>query len=117
MQMLGMMALGVFVGAVVTDAIRRREDTGVASILGVISAALSGVVLAFMKFAGVTDQDALMCYPIGLVLGMMWAYSDVAAENVRKGHVIGWLHLIGTVGVTALAVIVVLIPYLRSAFH
>lgn len=107
MVALGMTMLGVFVGAVITIGIRQTEKwTDLQKfVTTVLTAALSGVVLAFLK--GLDGSGgAASYYPVGLVLGLVWANAPAARENVqspaRGVRTLGWLHFVGLVLLTVL---------------
>jgi hypothetical protein len=129
MDYLGLLTLGVFVGAI--GAIGVRYINSVESwqkvLLAVLPAVLSGVAVAFVdRFK---SSPALGCYPLGLVVAFMWTYSDVAVKNIArlkldtkddssggfKGQrAIGLLHIAAAALVTSTAIALVVPPTLAQ---
>lgn len=118
MNYLGMLALGIFVGTIITVGVINTKDwTKIHGLLvTLLGAALSGAVFGFIEYLGGQSLgDALFNYPVGLLLGMMWAYVWVAARHIREGHrLLGWLHIAGVVIVTLLALLILFSPEFRG---
>jgi hypothetical protein len=111
---LGLFCLGAFVGAIATIGIRFIENLdNWAKVLGlVLPAVLSGVAVVFVdKFK---YSPALGCYPLGLLVSLLWAYSDRAVANIQseKSYSVrlGYAHLTGAITITFAAGLVVTLP-------
>jgi hypothetical protein len=118
MGTLGMTALGVFIGAVITIGIRQIKDWSKLRQLltTLISAALAGAAFTFIQYVGESGLGtAIFFYPVGLVLGLGWANAPAAAENLRSNKpLIGWLHIVGLAALTFFVVAVLFSPSFRS---
>jgi hypothetical protein len=121
MDALGMLALGLFIGSVVTIGIQATRDwSNLAKVLSTIfSAALAGTVFTFIEFLGGSKLgNALFYYPVGLLLGLMWGYARAALANVQAEHgnarTLGWLHLAGLFGCTLVVIALLFSPSLRG---
>jgi hypothetical protein len=74
MLWIGMCALGIFIGAVITYGLRKIEDwTKPGNVFSsVVGAAVAGGILGFIKYlGGDTHPEAVALYPIGLAYGML----------------------------------------------
>ena len=114
MDYLGLLCLGAFVGTIATFGLRR-----VASIqdwqtvlMFTLPAVLSGAAVVFVdRFK---YSPAFGCYPLGLVVALMWAYVQVAIDDIKNGpaslRVLGVLHLLASTTVTLSAAFVATVP-------
>ena len=103
---LGILALGLFVGALLALGLSKSGGT-LKAVITAIGAALGGGPILFIQGVG----DAKWSYPVGLVLGLLWprlltARLDIA-RGVRRGgrenrvHALfAWIDLI-IIGVAA----------------
>ena len=115
MDYLGLFCLGAFVGTIASLGVRYIKDIDQWQkvLAAVLPAVLSGVALAFVdRFK---YSPAIGCYPLGLVVALMWTYADVGVENFVKGEskskkTIGLLHLAASTVVSAAGGILVVIP-------
>jgi hypothetical protein len=114
MDYLGLFCLGGFVGAIATIGIRFVNDlNNWGKLLGlVLPAVLSGVAVVFVdKFK---YSPALGCYPLGLLVSLLWAYSPEAITRIQSGKPsnsrLGFAHLAAAIVITAAAGIVVTLP-------
>jgi hypothetical protein len=114
MDYLGLFCLGAFVGAIATAGLRFVSGIGEwQKVLALIlPAVLSGVAIVFVnKFK---YSPAVGCYPLGLLVALLWAYSDRAMSNVRSTEKkitwLGYAHLFAAVAVSFAAGIVVTLP-------
>jgi hypothetical protein len=78
----------------------------------ILPAVLSGVAVLFVnKFK---YSPALGCYPLGLLVALLWAYSDRAMANVgsteTKITMLGFAHLAAAVIISFAAGLVVTLP-------
>lgn len=111
---LGTFCLGGFVGAVVTYGLHLIENYSsfAKAITTILSAALGGVALPFLQNFDV--GGAISGYCAGLLIALMWAYAGTAINNIRdntlRSQIIGWLHLLGTIAVTALGGFIFALP-------
>lgn len=113
MPTFGMLALGVFMGSIITFGIRGTTDwKNLEKTLGIlISVAFSGGLFAFFtmvqKLGGNLPGDALFMYPVGLVLGTGWvqaiAIPDLVGSEKRGVQLLGWLHAAGLVIITLMS--------------
>lgn len=116
MDYLGLFCLGAFVGAIGTFALRFVKDiSDWRKVLALaLPAVLSGVSVIFVdKFK---YSPALGCYPLGLLVALLWSFSDTAVQNIVSDRVdrkiIGLAHLIAATALTGLAGLLVIIPVL-----
>lgn len=115
MDYLGLFSLGAFVGSIAALGIRYIKDVHQWQkvLAAVLPAVLAGVALAFVdRFK---DSSAIGCYPLGLVVALMWTYADVGAENFSNGKsagtkTVGFLHLAAAGLVTVGSAILVMVP-------
>jgi len=121
MEALGMLALGTFVGSVIATGIRKTQDwSDLQKVLTtLISAALAGGVFTFLEYLGGNALGkALFLYPVGLLLGLAWLSAETAVANVQGANgparVAGWLHIVGLVVITLLAVLTLLSSRFRG---
>ena len=53
---------------------------------------------------GDTDSNAEYMYPVGLLMGLLWFYGEIATGNMASEHfhrkLLGWLHMIGLIVLT-----------------
>jgi hypothetical protein len=102
--------MGVFVGSITTIVLKfiDSSDDWRKSLAVLLPAVFSGVTAAFFKDF---DKSAVACYPVGLVIGLMWNYMYIAKENIadvsRIKKFIGWVQMIGTGLLTVIALWVV----------
>ncbi|MFM0598419.1 hypothetical protein, partial [Paraburkholderia dilworthii] len=118
MDYLGLFCLGAFVGAIGTVALKFVSDiSGWRQVLvSALPAVLSGIVVVFVdKFK---YSPALGCYPLGLLVALLWAYTDSAIVNLTSGGSIkfgiGLAHLFGSILLSAIAGVIVLIPVIMQ---
>jgi hypothetical protein len=115
MDYLGLFSLGAFVGTIAALGIRYIKDLDQWQkvLAAVLPAVLSGVALAFVdRFK---YSPAIGCYPLGLVVALMWTYADVGVANFADGKnnstkTIGFLHLASAALVSVASGILVLVP-------
>ena len=115
MDYLGLFSLGAFVGTIAALGIRYIKDIDQWQkvLAAVLPAVLSGVALAFVdRFK---YSPAIGCYPLGLVVALMWTYADVGAENFTNGRnrstkAVGFLHILAAGLVTVGSAGLVLVP-------
>ena len=122
MDYLGLTALGIFVGTVVTKGLGYIDGLGTAAKAAtlILGAALSGTVIVFLdRFAKKTP--ALGAYALGLLLGLMWTMAGVAVENITSGthdrQLLGWLHLVAAVAASVVVALLVLPPAFRQVWR
>lgn len=115
MSYLGLLALGVFVGTLLSTAVRKTTSwsDAVKVIVAMLGAALSGTVFTFIeKMMGTTLGPALFMYPVGLAWSLLWLYADQAIENVKSSvanqQIVGWLHISGMILGTVLVLLLLL---------
>lgn len=114
MSYYGLLALGIFIGAVITISIQKNtnwKNTG-SFIMTVIGAISTGGIFTLIEFLGGNELgDALFMYPIGLLLGLMWVFAKSATDNIKSTQksawILGVLHLIG-IGIISIFVIIIL---------
>jgi hypothetical protein len=111
---LGLFCLGAFVGTIGTLALKFVK--GIPDWRNVLTmslpAVLSGIVVVFVdKFK---YSPALGCYPLGLLVSLLWAFSDNAVQNIISGEndrrMIGFAHLTAAILLTLGAGAVVVVP-------
>jgi hypothetical protein len=114
MDYLGLFCLGAFVGGISTAALKMIQNIGQWQkvLVSVLPAVLSGVVLVFVdKFR---YSPALGCYPMGLLVALIWAYTDDAIKNCCSDElerkIIGWSHIIASGAISIVAGAIVVIP-------
>lgn len=121
MDYLGLLALGGFVGAVVTYGLKFIDGFGsfAQAVTIILAAALSGTVVLFLdRFAHKTS--ALGAYSVGLLVALMWAYATVAVEHIKSDNsslrLLGWAHMLGVVLITVAAAALVVPSAFREAW-
>ena len=121
MDYLGLLALGGFVGAIVTYGLKFIDgfSSFAQAITIILAAALSGTAIVFLdRFTNKTS--ALGAYCVGLLVALMWAYARVAVDNIKSDNsslrLLGWAHIVGVVVVTAVAAALVLPSAFREAW-
>ena len=114
MDYLGLLCLGAFVGTIATFGLRRVTSIqDWQTVLGfTLPAVLSGAAVVFVdRFK---YSPAFGCYPLGLVVALMWAYVQVAIDDIKNGpaalRVLGVLHLLASTVVTLSAAFVATVP-------
>jgi hypothetical protein len=114
MDYLGLLCLGAFVGTIATFGLRRVESIkDWQTVLGfTLPAVLSGAAVVFVdRFK---YSPAFGCYPLGLVVALMWAYVQVAINNIRNGpaslRVLGILHIAAASTVSISAAFIATVP-------
>ncbi len=114
MDYLGLLCLGAFVGTIATFGLRRVASIqDWQTVLGfTLPAVLSGAAVVFVdRFK---YSPAFGCYPLGLVVALMWAYVQVAIDDIKTGttslKVLGVLHLAASTAVTVSAAFVATVP-------
>ena len=121
MSYVGLLALGMFVGTLISIAVRQTtnwSDT-IKVVVGMLGAALSGTVFTFIeKLLGTSLGAALFMYPVGLAWSLLWLYADQAVENVLgkdiNQKIVGWLHIVGMVLGTLLVLALLLSKNFRD---
>ncbi|SEF11924.1 hypothetical protein SAMN02787142_7797 [Burkholderia sp. WP9] len=129
MEELGLFCIGVFVGSIATVSltfIQNASDWRM-TLATVLPAVFSGVALGFVKRFRTT---ALGCYPLGLVIALMWHFMGIATTYLESGagkkglsgamdFFLGGAQLLGTAALTAAAIVVAGIPawqYIRNVW-
>ncbi|MFM0061385.1 hypothetical protein PQR64_37900 [Paraburkholderia phytofirmans] len=118
MEELGLFCAGVFISSIATVSLKYIENSGDwrSTLAVILPAVFSGVALSFTKRF---KNEALGCYPLGLVIGLMWNFMEVAKRDISVGDtthlLVGIAQILGTVAVTGFAVAVVGIPACRYA--
>jgi hypothetical protein len=118
MEELGLFCAGVFIGSIATVSLKYIENSGDwrSTLAVILPAVFSGVALSFTKRF---RNEALGCYPLGLAIGLMWNFMEVAKRDISFGDqthlLVGIAQIVGTVAVTGFAVAVVGIPACRYA--
>lgn len=108
---LGLFCMGVFVGSISTIALQYIHELKdwkyVLSII--LPAVFGGVSVTYIK--RFTNNKSVACYPIGLLIGLMWSYMYTAKTYIESGKwylaTIGFGQMVGTVVVTVIVVLVV----------
>jgi hypothetical protein len=120
MAFAGMLALGIFVGGIVTLGLKLAGNSTAdfIKIMGaVLTATFSGVVIEYMsKFSAIASDSkgaqSFFMYPIGLLVALLWLYFDAVwkQENsfVRYGGVFA------IVLITIVAALLALVPRVRT---
>lgn len=118
MDYVGLFCLGAFVGGISTAALKMIQNIGQWQkvLVLVLPAVLSGVVLVFVdKFR---YSPALGCYPMGLLVALLWAYTDDAIKNLTSKEPmkigIGILHILASAVISIFAGLIVLIPVMMQ---
>lgn len=120
MDYVGLFCLGAFVGTIASLGIKHVEslENGLTLLAAVLPAVLSGgVILIVERFR---TSEAFGCYPMGLAVAALWAYSNVALNNIRSldedkntlraTRFLGWAHLGAAALATFIAAAIVLVP-------
>jgi hypothetical protein len=106
---IGMLALGGFVGVVVTGGLRFITATTLVKIVAtILGAVFGGVVLRFLNNTGKpADGYALAGYPIGLMVASFWVYANVlsgmVADPTLSTRITGIAGLLGIIVATGFA--------------
>ena len=117
MAFVGLLALGLFVGSIITLGLQHAAESVGAykTVVGVIIAtAFGGLVLAFLNKAQSmknVDAQSFFMYPIGLLLGLMWIYFP--AIKSQPSPTLRWGGIVLLVLITALGALLALIPPFR----
>src|SRR5262249_10453111 len=112
MYYVGLFSLGCFVGTLATFGLKFMTDaeTWKQGLATMITATLAGSAALFVE--RFRTSDALGAYCVGLLIALMWTYSDVAVKNMKStdptSKILGWLQLTGIVLVSAMAAVLVL---------
>jgi hypothetical protein len=114
MDYLGLFCLGAFVGTIATFGMGKvaslRDWQTVLSLT--LPAVLSGAAMVFIdRFK---YSPAFGSYPLGLVVALLWAYTQKSIDNLRTGptsvRVLALLHLLVSALVTGAAAVVATVP-------
>lgn len=120
MDYLGLFCLGAFVGSFAAAAFRSFSADGdwlkvLASVLPAIFAAT--VLLVVDKF---NNSPAFGCYPLGLLVALLWLYSDRAIARMSGGDsraaMLGVAHLLVALLLSIVACIFVSVPAYRQLY-
>ena len=122
MDRLGMFALGGFVGGLlclglpVTTEISGGEFQKIAFF--VLTSAFTGPVFVWIGYLGGSKiGEALFAYPIGILIALLWFYVRLSLINIAGDNlnlqVLGGLHIIAIVLVTAVALYIFVLPVVR----
>lgn len=121
MAFLGLFALGLFVGAVVSLAVKNTKDwTKLKSLfISFFGASFTGLVFVFVDYVGGRGLgSALFFYPVGLVVAHLWTFCDRAVEMLKDPNVglkiLGALHVAGVTISTVFVAALLFSPSLRS---
>jgi hypothetical protein len=118
MDYLGLFCLGAFVGTIATFGMNKvaslKDWQTVLSLT--LPAVLSGAAMVFIdRFK---YSPAFGCYPLGLAVALMWAYTQKSVDNLKAGptsvRVLALLHLFGAAVVTISGAVVATVPALCS---
>jgi hypothetical protein len=120
---LGMLALGAFVGGVLslglplTTALATEEFKKIA--VFVLGSAFTGPVFTLIGYFGGSQLgDALFAYPIGLCLALLWFYVRMSMENIRSADkTLKWiarLHIAAITIVTLAAIYIFVLPVMLA---
>jgi hypothetical protein len=124
MAFVGMFALGIFVGGLVTLGFANAASS-TENFLKVLSAVLTGTfggaVVAFMDklnpqpSGAKIDGKSFFMYPVGLVVSLLWLYfSDVWEWGKKQGAGLEWIGSGTIVAITVFAIAIALLPPLRE---
>ena len=114
MDYLGLFCLGAFVGTIATFGMGKvaslRDWQTVLSLT--LPAVLSGAAMVFIdRFK---YSPAFGSYPLGLVVALLWAYTQKSIDNLRTGptsvRILALLHLLVSALVTGAAAVVATVP-------
>ena len=114
MDYLGLFCLGAFVGTIATFGMNKvaslKDWQTVLSLT--LPAVLSGAAMVFIdRFK---YSPAFGCYPLGLVVALMWAYTQKSIDNLKAGpnsvRILALLHLFGAAVVTVSGAVVATVP-------
>jgi len=120
MDFLGMLALGLFVGTIISLGIYNTKVDAwqkLGTMLSVtLGAAFGGTVFIFLEaLGGKTLGAARFMYPVGLILGMMWVYIRWAEEQMESGtpleKKLGLGHLVLVLFITAVVLVIVVMAF------
>jgi hypothetical protein len=120
MDYLGLFCLGAFIGALVTYGL--KFVSGLAAwqqmLATIIAAVFTGAVVTFVdRFK---NSPALGAYAVGLLIALMWAYANVAIDNIRSPtrglQLLGWSHIAGAALASVVAAALVLPPAFQQAW-
>jgi hypothetical protein len=119
MDKLGMLALGAFVGGVLSLGLPLTKTLSVDEFrkvaIFVLGSAFTGPVFVLIGyFGGSKLGEALFAYPIGLGLSLLWFYVRMSLENIRNADrnlkILGWLHVGAITFVTLVAAYIFVLP-------
>ena len=114
MDYLGLFCLGAFVGTIATFGMNKvaslKDWQTVLSLT--LPAVLSGAAMVFIdRFK---YSPAFGCYPLGLAVALMWAYTQKSIDNLKAGptsvRILALLHLFGAAVVTISGAVVATVP-------
>jgi hypothetical protein len=125
MAFVGMLAMGIFVGGVVTLGLRKAATTigdFLKMMTGVLTAAFGGVVVTFMdRFrpggpsTGAIDSRSFFMYPVGLLIALLWLYFEDVWTWGQPHPGLRWIGPAFIVLITILAAALALLPGFRAA--
>lgn len=108
MALLGMLAMGVFVGLLASQGTQFADNAEnwkklLAAMLG---SCFGGVVVTYMSREMKTAGNAIYLYPVGLLLGYTWFQTPKLAAMIVGPPGIGfWVGLAGAVGNVILSIV------------
>ena len=114
MDYLGLFCLGAFVGTIATfgmgKVVSLKDWQTVLSLT--LPAVLSGAAMVFIdRFK---YSPAFGSYPLGLVVALLWAYTQKSIDNLKAGptsvRILALLHLLVSALVTGAAAVVATVP-------
>jgi hypothetical protein len=114
MDYLGLFCLGVFVGTIATfgmgKVVSLKDWQTVLSLT--LPAVLSGAAMVFIdRFK---YSPAFGSYPLGLVVALLWAYTQKSIDNLKAGptsvRILAVLHLLASALVTGAGAFVATVP-------
>jgi hypothetical protein len=115
--MLGTFCLGAFIGTVVSTGLHLASNANnfAKVVATIVSACFGAAVLQFLREAPEFGKESgLAGYCGGLLVAISWAYMASATANVSSRNlplvIVGCLHFLGTVLVSALGIYVFVLP-------
>jgi Mn2+/Fe2+ NRAMP family transporter len=122
MEYLGYASLGGFIGFLMALGLQFVTDMPAhkKALSYILAGAFGSVVFGFIQFLSSSSVRGIFCYPIGLLLSLLWYYVRESTDNIKSDkkamRYIGWAHLIGVILATTLALVLVLPPAFREIF-